>query len=69
MLQVFIELISVFSISGWGIHLDLLYVAWFALETNQDHSVFFKIAPNYHISDSFVHYKVYSILLRDFYPQ
>ena len=37
---------SFFSISGWGIDLDYCDVEWFALETNQDHSVIFEIAPN-----------------------
>ena len=68
MLQVFIELISVFSISGWGIHLDLLYVAWFALETNQDHSVVLDIASKCCISNSFVDHDGYSISSKGFLP-
>ena len=28
-----------FSVSGWGIDLDYCDIEWFALETNQDHSV------------------------------
>ena len=35
-----------FGSSGWGIHLDYSDVEWFALETNQDHSVIFEIAPS-----------------------
>ena len=36
---------SFFSISGWGIDLDYCDIEWFALETNQDHSVIFEITP------------------------
>ena len=43
------------------IQLQLLQHDWFALETNQDHSVIFKIAPKYYILDSFVDYEGYSI--------
>ena len=35
------------------IDLDYCDIEWFALETNQDHSVVFEIAPKYCISDSF----------------
>ena len=38
----------------------------FALETNQDHSAVFVIAPKYCISDSFVDYKGYSISSKGF---
>ena len=31
-------------LSYWGIELDFCDVEWFALETNQDHSVIFEIA-------------------------
>ena len=53
---VFIELFyfSFFSLSGWGIDLDLSNVEWFALETNWDLSVTFEIAPKYWITDFFV---------------
>ena len=50
-----------FGISGWGIDLDYCDVEWFALKTNQDHSVIFKPAFKYCISDSFVDYEGYSI--------
>ena len=43
------------------IQLQLLQHDWFALETNQDHSVIFEIAPKYCILDSFVDYEGYSI--------
>ena len=43
---------SFFSLSGWDIDLDNCDNEWFALERNQDHSVIFKIAPKYCISDS-----------------
>ena len=36
-------------------------LAWFALETNRDHSVVFQIAPKYCISDYFFDYDGYSI--------
>ena len=50
--KVFIELITFFSISGSGIDLNYYEVEWFALETNQDHSVIFEVAPKHFISDS-----------------
>ena len=43
---------SFFSITGGGIDLDYCDIEWFALETNGDHSVIFKIASKYCISDS-----------------
>ena len=43
---------SFFGMSGWGIDLDYCDVEWFALETNQDHSVVFETAPKYCILDS-----------------
>ena len=42
---------SFFSITGWGIDLD---IEWFALEMSRDYSVVFEIASKYCISDSFV---------------
>ena len=59
---------SFFSISGWGIDLDYCDVEWFALETNQDHSVVFETAPRYCISDSFVDYKGCCISPKGFFP-
>ena len=59
---------SFFSISGWGIDLDYCDIQWFALETNQDHSVIFEIAPKNCISDSFVDYDGYSISSKGFMP-
>ena len=50
-----------FSITSQGIDLDYCDIEWFALETNRDNSVFFEIAPNYCILDSFVNYEGYSI--------
>ena len=41
-----------------GHRLGLLYVEWFALETNRDYSVIFEIAPKYCILDSFVTMRV-----------
>ena len=56
-----------FGISGWGIDLDYCDVEWFALKTNQDHSVIFKPAFKYCISDSFVDYEGYSIYSMGFF--
>ena len=44
-----------------GTDLDYHDIEWFALETNRDHSVTFKIASKYCISDSFVDHDGYSI--------
>ena len=60
---------SFFGISGWGIELDYCDVEWFSLETNQDHSVVFEIAPKDCILDSFIDYEGYPFLLRDYCPQ
>ena len=51
-----------------GVLLDYCDVEWFALETNQDHSVIFEIAPKYCILDSFVDYEDYSISFKGFLP-
>ena len=59
---------SFFGISGWGIDLDYYDVEWFALETNQDHSLVFETAPKYCISDSFVDYKGCFISPKGFFP-
>ena len=60
---------SFIGISGWGIDLDYCDIEWFALETNRDHSVIFKIASKYCISDSSVDYESYSISSKGFLPQ
>ena len=57
-----------FSITGWGIDLDYCDIEWFVLEMNKGHSVFFKIASKYCISDSFVDYGGYSISSKGFLP-
>ena len=54
--------------SGWGIDLDYCDIEWFALETNRDHSVVFKIASKYCTSDSFVDHDGYSISSKGFLP-
>ena len=66
--MVFIELFnfSFFSITGRGIDLDYCDIEYFALETNRDHSVFFEIASNYCILNSFVDYDGYSISSKGF---
>ena len=51
-----------------GIDLDNCDIAWFALETNRDHSVVFEIASKYCISDSFVDHDGYSISSEGFLP-
>ena len=53
-LYVFIELFnfSFFSITGGNIDLDYCDIEWFALKTNEDHSVVFEIASKCCISDS-----------------
>ena len=54
-------------ITGWGIDLDY-HIKLFALETNRDHSVVFKITPKYCISHSVVDYDGYSISSKGFLP-
>ena len=51
-----------------GIDLDYCDIEWFALETNRDHSVIFKIASKYCILDFFVDYDCYSISSKGFLP-
>ena len=51
-----------------GIDLDYCDVEWLALETNQDHSGIFEVAPKYCISDSLADYKGYSISSMGFLP-
>ena len=60
----FIEPLSFFSITGWGIDLDYHDIEWFALEMNRDHSVTFEHC----ILDSFVDYDGYSISSKVFFP-
>ena len=59
---------SLFCISGWSIGLDYCDVEWFALESNQDHSVVFEIIPKNCVSDSFFFffYEDYSISSKRF---
>ena len=53
----------------WLVHdLDYCDIEWFALETNRDHSVTFKIASKYCISDSLVDCEGYSISSKGFLP-
>ena len=67
-MEVFIEPFSFFSIDGRGIDLDYYDIELFALAINRDHSVIFKIAPKYCISDYFLDYKGYSISSKGFLP-
>ena len=57
-------------LQGYWSGIDLYYrdIEWFALETNEDHSVIFEIVSKYCISDSFVDYGGYSISLKGFLP-
>ena len=48
--------------------MDYFDIEWFALETNRDHSVVFKIASKYCISDSFVDHDGYPISTKRFLP-
>ena len=59
---------SLFGIRGWGIDLDYCDIEWFALEMDRDHSVIFKTASKYYISDSFLDYDSYSISSKGFLP-
>ena len=60
--------LQLLSITGQGIDLDYRDIEWFALQTNRDHSVIFKIASKYCISDFFVDYDGYSISSKGFLP-
>ena len=51
-----------------GHSLDYCDIEWFALEMNRDHSVIFKIASKYCISDSFLDHDGYSISSKGFLP-
>ena len=51
-----------------GIELDYCDIEWFALEMNKDHSVIFKMAPKYCISDYFIEYEGYFIPSKGFLP-
>ena len=46
-----------------GIDLDYRAIEWFALEMNKDHFVVSEIASKYCISDSFVDYDGYPLIL------
>ena len=69
-LKVFTELFyfTFFGISGWDIDWDYSDIECFALETNQNHSVIFEIAPKFYISDCYVDYEDYSISSNGFLP-
>ena len=58
--------LQLFSVTGWDIDLDYCVIEWFAMETNRDHSVIFKIATKYFISDSSVDYDGYSVSSKGF---
>ena len=48
--------------------MDYHDIEWFALEMNRVHSVVFKIASEYRISDSFIDHDGYSIFSKGFLP-
>ena len=48
--------------------MDYRDTEWFALETNRGHSVIFKIASKYCVSDSFVDYDGYATSSKGFLP-
>ena len=52
----------------WGIEFNYCDVEWLALEMNRDHSVVFKVAPKFCISDSSVDYEGYPISSMGFLP-
>ena len=58
--------LQLLSFTGWGIDLDYGDVEWFPLDTKQDHSFVFEIAPKYCMLDSFVDYEGYSISSKGF---
>ena len=60
--------VQLFGICGWGRDLDYYDIEWFALETNKDDFVIFKIAPKYCILDSFFDYEGYSVSFKGFLP-
>ena len=60
--------LQLLQLTGQGIDLDYCDTEWFALETNRDHSVIFKTASKYCISDSLVEYDGYSIFSKGFLP-
>ena len=55
-------------INGWAKDLNYCDIEWFALETNQDHSIVFEVAPKYCILDSFVDYEAFLISSMAFLP-
>ena len=68
--KVFIEPFnfSFFGINNWGIDLDYCDAEWFALETNQDHSVVLEIAPTTAFG-LLLTMRIMPFLLRDSFPQ
>ncbi|MDK7229740.1 hypothetical protein QP444_10745, partial [Winkia sp. UMB1185] len=69
-MKVFIEPFNFifFSVTSWDTGLHYRDIEWFALETTQDHSVVFEIAPKYCILDSLIDYDGYSISSKGFLP-
>ena len=55
--------LQLLSIISGGLVLDYYNIEGFALEMNRDHFVVLEIASKYCISDSFVDYDGYSIII------
>ena len=53
---------------SWNKNAWSIFIEWFALETNREHSVVFEIASKYCTLDSFVDHDGYSISSKGFLP-
>ena len=60
--------LSFFGITGWGIDLDYCDIEWFALETNQDHSLFLILHPSTAFWTLLLTMKATPLLLRNSCP-
>ena len=54
---------------GWGIDLDNCDIEWFALETNRDHSVTFRLQPSTAFETILLNMRATPFLLRESCPQ
>ena len=60
---------SFFGISGLGTDLDHCDIAWFALQTNRDHFVIFRLHPSTAFWTLFLTVRATPFLLRDSFLQ
>ena len=60
--------LNFFGITGWGIDLDHCDIEWFALEMNQDHSLFLILHPSTEFQTLLLTMKATPFLLRNFCP-